>query len=216
MSITSERLTQVMKGKGVSLRDLAAQTGYSKSALSYYINGTRSMTCEKGKKIADALGVRAAWLAGWEDDPTEERRSASQQGNFIRSFLRLTEENQRRILDLMQALLDGQERQSEHNGKEVVNGKRVPVSERLRYIMESRNLRQADIFRLIEPYCMEANVHIPRNALSQYLAGKVTPREDKIEILSKALDVSEAWLMGFDVPMERDAPARENGMEERR
>jgi UDP-3-O-[3-hydroxymyristoyl] glucosamine N-acyltransferase len=30
------------------------------------------------------------------------------------------------------------------------------------------------------------------------------PKQDRIYLIAKALRVSEAWLMGFDVPMERD------------
>lgn len=77
------------------------------------------------------------------------------------------------------------------------------TSDRLKFIMESRNLRQADILEMIEPYCKQYNVKIARNALSQYVTGKVLPRQDKLTILGMALNVSEAWLMGYDVPMER-------------
>ena len=81
------------------------------------------------------------------------------------------------------------------------------TSDRLKFIMESRNLRQADILEMIEPYCKQYNVKIARNALSQYVTGKVLPRQDKLTILGMALNVSEAWLMGYDVPMERKEPA---------
>ena len=81
------------------------------------------------------------------------------------------------------------------------------TSERLKFIMESRNLRQADILEMIEPYCEQYGVKIPRNALSQYVTGKVLPKQDKLTILGMALNVSEAWLMGYDVPMERNGLA---------
>ena len=69
--------------------------------------------------------------------------------------------------------------------------------------METRNLRQADILEMIQPYCRKYNINIPRNALSQYVTGKVLPKQDKLTILGLALNVSEVWLMGYDVPMER-------------
>lgn len=84
---------------------------------------------------------------------------------------------------------------------------RATTSDRLRYIMETRNLRQADILEMIQPYCREYGVKIPRNALSQYVTGKVLPKQDKLTILGLALNVSEVWLMGYDVPMERTEPA---------
>ena len=93
---------------------------------------------------------------------------------------------------------------------------KTTTAERLKYLMESRNLRQADILEMIQPYCQRYGVNIPRNALSQYVTGKVLPKQDKLTILGLALNVSEVWLMGYDVPMEREAPAavRDEGREE--
>lgn len=51
--------------------------------------------------------------------------------------------------------------------------------------------------------CKLAN--IPKSSLSQYLNGDFEPKQDRIYLMAKALNVSEAWLMGFDVPMERQA-----------
>lgn len=84
---------------------------------------------------------------------------------------------------------------------------RETTSDRLKYIMETRNLRQADILEMVQPYCRKYGVKIPRNALSQYVTGKVLPKQDKLTILGLALNVSEVWLMGYDVPMERTEPA---------
>ena len=39
--------------------------------------------------------------------------------------------------------------------------------------------------------------------ISQYISGAYEPKQDRIYLISKALNVSEAWLMGLDVPMER-------------
>ena len=44
---------------------------------------------------------------------------------------------------------------------------------------------------------------ISKSAISQYLSGYAKPKADRIFIIAKALDVNEAWLMGYDVPMER-------------
>lgn len=77
------------------------------------------------------------------------------------------------------------------------------TADRLKQLMDLRGLRQIDIVRLCEPYCKMHKVKMGRNALSQYVAGKVEPRQNALYILGQALNVSEAWLMGFDVPMER-------------
>ena len=42
-----------------------------------------------------------------------------------------------------------------------------------------------------------------RNDLSQYLSGKFQPKQAKLTVLALALNVSEAWLMGYDVPRSR-------------
>lgn len=78
--------------------------------------------------------------------------------------------------------------------------KKYNTSYRLNQIMEERNLKQVDILNLSEPYCKKYNVKLRRNDLSQYVSGKVEPGQYKLFVLSKALGVSEAWLMGYDVP----------------
>ncbi|WP_294465558.1 helix-turn-helix domain-containing protein [uncultured Anaerofustis sp.] len=69
------------------------------------------------------------------------------------------------------------------------------TSERLNYILNLRNLKQADLVR---------KTNLQKSAISQYLSGKVEPKQDNIFILANALSVSEAWLMGYDVPMYKD------------
>lgn len=70
------------------------------------------------------------------------------------------------------------------------------TAERLRYIMDLRSIKQSE---LIE------KTKINKGALSSYLSGRYSPKQDNIYLLAKALDVNEAWLMGRDVPMERTA-----------
>lgn len=45
---------------------------------------------------------------------------------------------------------------------------------------------------------------ISEAVISQYRSGKYEPKQDRLETFAIALNVSEAWLMGFDVPMERE------------
>lgn len=78
------------------------------------------------------------------------------------------------------------------------------TSERLKTLMASRKLRQVDILEKCEPFCKRFGVQLKKNALSEYVNGKTEPGQHKLTILGLALNVSEAWLMGFDVPMERD------------
>ena len=77
------------------------------------------------------------------------------------------------------------------------------TSTRLKKIMTDNNMRQVDILKKVEPYCQVYNIKMNKSDISQYVSGKVEPSQDKLVILSMALNVSEAWLMGFDVPVQR-------------
>jgi transcriptional regulator with XRE-family HTH domain len=75
------------------------------------------------------------------------------------------------------------------------------TSIRLKKIMQERSLRQVDILELTSPLCKKYDVKMNKSDISQYVSGKVEPSQDKLVILGMALNVNEAWLMGYDVPM---------------
>ena len=77
------------------------------------------------------------------------------------------------------------------------------TANRLKELLSNRNLRQVDVLNLAEPFCKKYGVKLSKSDLSQYVTGKVVPGQDKLLILGMALNVSEAWLMGYDVPMEK-------------
>lgn len=77
------------------------------------------------------------------------------------------------------------------------------TSIRLKKIMFERGLKQVDILELAKPYCVQLGTRLNKNDLSQYVSGKVEPGSHKLTILGLALNVSEAWLMGYDVPIAR-------------
>lgn len=77
------------------------------------------------------------------------------------------------------------------------------TSERLKQIMKERNLRQIDILNLTAPYCEKYQVKMNKSDISQYVSGKNEPSQDKLVVLGMALNVSEAWLMGFEVQKAR-------------
>ena len=81
------------------------------------------------------------------------------------------------------------------------------TASRLKQIMSERNLRQVDILDLANPYCQQLGVKLSKTDLSQYVNGKVKPGQEKLTILGLALNVSETWLMGYDVPEERTGNA---------
>lgn len=67
-------------------------------------------------------------------------------------------------------------------------------AERIKLALSLKDLTQSDLCRMTE---------ISKSMMSQYLSGKYEPSQLKTEIIARALNVSEAWLMGYDVPMER-------------
>lgn len=89
--------------------------------------------------------------------------------------------------------------------------KKYTTSDRLKQLMAVRNLKQADIVRAVEPFCKRYNIKFGKSILSQYISGGVEPGQEKLTILGMALNVSEVWLMGYDVPMEREMPVTDKG-----
>ena len=81
------------------------------------------------------------------------------------------------------------------------NIKRVPIPERLREAMRDAGKKQADLVR---------ETGIDKGALSSYLSGKYEPKQKAISALAKALDVTEMWLWGYDVPKIRTAEQKKN------
>ena len=70
------------------------------------------------------------------------------------------------------------------------------ISIRIKKALKIKGMKQAELCKL---------ANIPKSSLSQYLNGDFEPKQDRIYLIAKALNVSEAWLMGFDVPMDRQA-----------
>lgn len=66
---------------------------------------------------------------------------------------------------------------------------------RLKKAMTYRNMKQVDL-------CNKSG--IDKALISNYLSGKYKAKQDKLHKLAIALDVSEGWLMGYDVDMDRD------------
>ena len=72
------------------------------------------------------------------------------------------------------------------------------TSERLKEIMRIRQLKQADLARA---------TGLAKGGISNYITGRYEPKSDVISKLAKALNCSEMWLWGYDVPMERQKSA---------
>lgn len=64
---------------------------------------------------------------------------------------------------------------------------------RIRTLLSYSNLSQTD-------FCKKAGIQ--KSALSNYLNGDRKPNQLQLARIAEAFDVSPAWLMGFEVPME--------------
>lgn len=81
--------------------------------------------------------------------------------------------------------------------------KKLTTGERLHYLMNARGLKQVDILRKTKPFQKKYNIKLSKSTLSQYVNNIQSPDQDRLYLLAKTLNVSEPWLMGFDVPIER-------------
>ena len=65
---------------------------------------------------------------------------------------------------------------------------------RLQQALSLQNMKQTDFVE---------KTGYGKSKISQYVNGVYQPKPDALFTIAKALDVSEGWLMGEDVPMER-------------
>ena len=68
------------------------------------------------------------------------------------------------------------------------------TSQRLQQALDEAGMKQADLAKA---------TGLPKGGISNYVTGRYEPKSDVINKLAKALNVSEMWLWGYDVPKER-------------
>jgi transcriptional regulator with XRE-family HTH domain len=66
------------------------------------------------------------------------------------------------------------------------------IKDRLKKALEERNMTAAELSK---------RSGIGKGSISKYLSGFVIPKQNAIGDMAKALNVSPAWLLGFDVEM---------------
>lgn len=69
-----------------------------------------------------------------------------------------------------------------------------------------RKMKQAELCKLAA---------VPKSSLSLYLSGAYEPKQDRVYKMAIVLNVSETWLMGYDVPMERNESTQTTGLTDR-
>lgn len=75
------------------------------------------------------------------------------------------------------------------------------TAERLRLAIDNAKIKAADLSRMTE---------LSKGTIHHYLAGTYEPKSTAINKLAVALNVSESWLWGYDVPMERTDMQKKN------
>jgi transcriptional regulator with XRE-family HTH domain len=82
-----------------------------------------------------------------------------------------------------------------------MNRQTASIAQRLREALDASGKKQADLVR---------ETGLDRGSISSYLSGKYEPKQKAIYKMARALDVSESWLLGFDVPKYRTADQKKN------
>ena len=68
----------------------------------------------------------------------------------------------------------------------------------------SNRLNTAMRIRNIKPVELSEKTGIDKSKISSYMSGRYKAKQDGVFLLARALNVDEAWLMGCDVPMEKE------------
>ena len=76
-----------------------------------------------------------------------------------------------------------------------MNGLIDTFANRLCQAMKIRNIKAVEL-------CEKTG--IDKSKISSYMSGRYKAKQDGVYLLAKALNVNEAWLMGLDVPMEKN------------
>lgn len=82
--------------------------------------------------------------------------------------------------------------------------RKATTAQRLKEIMNEKGLRQVDLLERCKPFCEKFGKKISKSHLSQWVNGTNAPSQMYLTILSLALGVSEAWLLGLDVNRRRE------------
>ena len=70
------------------------------------------------------------------------------------------------------------------------------TAERLKHLMSYYDMTQV---------ALSQKTNIPKSTLSMYISGEREPKQNRIVEIADKFDISEVWLMGYDVPMKRDS-----------
>ena len=76
-----------------------------------------------------------------------------------------------------------------------MNEERIATfAERIREYMTQNGIKAIDLAK---------RFHVSRSTISQYVNGAVVPKRDRLVLIADVLNIDPLWLMGYDVPPER-------------
>lgn len=75
------------------------------------------------------------------------------------------------------------------------------LQDRLKEALNVRGMKAIDLSEKLD---------ISRGTISYYMSGKSSPKADRLNQICSTLNVSEAWMLGYDVPMERTSEQKKN------
>lgn len=144
------------------------------------IKNARLNKCLTQEELGELVGVKKSAVAKWETGRVSEIKR-SHLGKLSAAL----------GVSLAQ-LLDSVENpdfKSEECMKRIAT-----VSERLIDIMTEEGIRQVDLCKA---------TGIDKGSMNNYVHGRYEPKSDMLHKMAVALDVSEMWLYGYDVPKDR-------------
>lgn len=74
------------------------------------------------------------------------------------------------------------------------------TAERMQIAMREADMQPADLAKAAK---------LNKSSVSRYLSGEYEPKQIAVNKMAVALNVSEMWLWGYDVPKERDIEEKE-------
>ena len=69
------------------------------------------------------------------------------------------------------------------------------ISKRIQEGLDIRRMTQQDL---------SDRTGIPKSSISQYISGHTKPRNDRIYLIAKALQVPEPWLLGYEIELNQN------------
>ncbi len=74
----------------------------------------------------------------------------------------------------------------------------------------ANRLKKALDVNNMKPIDLAKKAKINKSLISSYMSGVCKAKQDKLDAIATVLNVSEAWLMGYDVPMDREFTENSN------